>query len=156
MNKYATAVLLTTLSACTFAADKPLPGDSAPAFSATSLKGNTVNLEQYRGQPVSLVFLDSLCPMPHWPDCESQLAKVQKLSARDQKNQWVGVVKGFYVDQAWVKTFAERWQLEFPVIWDQDNKIFSTYKVFGNPYQIWVDEQGRIQSRGDNISANVD
>lgn len=155
MKKYATAALLMTLSAVTFASDKPLPGDSAPAFNATSLKGTTVTLDQYRGQPVSLVFLDSLCPMPHWPDCEDQLAKVQKFAARDQQNQWIGVVKGFYVDQAWVKSFAERWHLEFPVIWDQDNSLFSRYQVFGNPYQIWLDEQGQIESRGDVITAKV-
>lgn len=154
MKRYATAALL-MLSAATFASDKPLPGDSAPAFSATSLKGKTITLDRYRGQPVSLVFLDSLCPMPHWPDCEGQLAKVQKLAARDQKNQWVGVVKGFYVDEGWVKSFTERWQFEFPIIWDQDNSLFSTYKVFGNPYQIWLDEQGRIESRGDVITAEV-
>ncbi len=155
MKKLATALLLTTLSAPALAADKPMPGDAAPIFSATSLSGKTVALDQYRGQPVSLVFLDSLCPMPHWPDCESELSKVQKLSAKDKKNQWVGIVKGFYIDESWVKSFAERWQLKFPMVWDQNNEIFSQYKVFGNPYQIWVNKEGKVVSRNDTIQSSA-
>ena len=46
MKKLATALLLTALSASVIAAGKPMPGDTAPAFSATSLNGNTVALDQ--------------------------------------------------------------------------------------------------------------
>lgn len=155
MNRLTTALLLTTLSVPAFAG-KPLPGDSAPAFSINSLEGSTLELKQYRGKPVSLVFLDSLCPMPHWPDCEAQLTKLRKIAADDQENQWIGIVKGFYIDENWVKAFAKRWQLSFPLVWDRDNAVFSRYQVFGNPYQIWVDKDGRIASRNEVIRANSD
>lgn len=135
------------IAAQTSATDKPVVGDMAPQINATSLSGEAINTEDYKGQNLSLVFLDSLCPMPHWPDCAEKIAQVKSLSEQDADSQWLGVAKGFYVDANWVKDFVNRNQLNFPVIWDQDNQIFSDYQVFGNPYQVWIGPQGHLVSR---------
>lgn len=145
-----TTLLLTAL--CTVAhAKTPGPGDMAPAFSSKSLTSQPVSLHQYRGQPVNLIFLDSLCPMPHFPECEQKLEQLNALSAANRDAQWLGIIKGFYVDEAWVKQFVERWRLSFPVIWDSDNTIFSQYRVFGTPYRVSVAADGRIRQRSESM-----
>ncbi|MBY4677749.1 peroxiredoxin family protein [Marinobacterium arenosum] len=138
-------------SSAALALDKPMPGDQAPSIDARRLDGNPLSLADYRGQPVSLVFLDSLCPMPHFPQCAQKIARANQLAAANPEHPWIGVVKGFYVDEAYVRDFAERFKLNFPLVWDKDNKIFSDYQVYGTPYQVWLDPQGRLSYRGERI-----
>lgn len=128
-------------------------GDIAPKFMGTTLKGKTIDLQQplnsLDNKPVSLVFVDSLCPMPHFPGCEQKLAQLNKNISASPNRQWIGIVSSFYVDQDFVSGFSERFQLQLPLIFDQDNQIFEQYGVHATPYQIDISRNGTIQSRGD-------
>lgn len=128
-------------------------GDIAPQFMGTTLKGKTIDLQQplnsLDNKPISLVFVDSLCPMPHFPGCEQKLAQLNKNISASPNRQWIGIVSSFYVDQDFVSGFAERFKLQLPLIFDQDNQIFEQYGVYATPYQIDISRNGTIQSRGD-------
>ncbi|WP_120511769.1 peroxiredoxin family protein [Photobacterium salinisoli] len=141
---------------------KPVPylvpklGDTAPVFERETLTGQTVSLTALMTkakdkQPVSLFFIDALCPMPHFPGCEDKLAKWQQQVESDTSRQWVGVISGYYIDAGIAAGFAEKFGLTAPLIFDTENALYKAYGVHATPYQIDVGPQGRIQYRGDQL-----
>ncbi|MBB1488023.1 peroxiredoxin family protein [Oceanospirillum sediminis] len=130
-------------------------GDLAPDFQGTTLAGTTLSLSsniEQSNQDTSLVFLDSLCPMPHFPGCEDKLKQLSQTIAVTPDRQWIGVISSFYVDKSIATQFAKRFKLNsVPLIFDQDNQIFEQYGVHATPYQINIGANGVIQSRGDQI-----
>ena len=145
--------LMVSLSTAAFAGDKPLVGDIPAASDRVTLAGAELVIGGKRQQPQSVVFLDSLCPMPHWPDCAEKIEQLNGLYETRGSEQWVAVVKSFYIDRQYVADFAERMKLKLPIVFDQDNSLFQDYKVYGNPYQVWLGRDGSIQYRGDSLKA---
>lgn len=131
---------------------KPLKGDQAPVFTVETMAGDTVSLLGLSySKPLSLVFLDSLCPMPHFPDCETQIEQLSNLVNGDKSREWLGIVSSFYVNKEVVKQFREKFQLKLPLVFDTDNQIYQSYGVHASPYQIDINSEGNIQSRGSEI-----
>ena len=131
---------------------KPEEGDQAPLFSAKTMSGNTVSLtglSYYK--PLSLVFVDSLCPMPHFPGCEAKLKALNNLVASDTSREWIGIVSSYYVNEEIAQQFRDKFQLKMPLIFDTDNQIFQSYGVHASPYQIDIDSEGVIRTRGAKI-----
>lgn len=133
-----------------FAAEKPVIGEAAPEFSGQSLAGSLLSSGQFKGQGVNLLFIDSLCPMPHFPNCEQKIAKANRL-AEQQPGKWIAVASHFYVNEDWVKTFSEQFEMKMPVIFDDGNVIFERFHVYSTPYKVAINEQGVITYRGDTI-----
>ena len=131
---------------------KPEKGDQAPLFTAKTLAGNTVSLIGLSySKPVSLVFVDSLCPMPHFPGCEAKLEALNELVAADTSREWIGIVSSYYVNEEIAQQFRDKFQLKMPLIFDTDNQIYQSYGVHSSPYQIDINREGAIRSRGANI-----
>ncbi|BAJ00707.1 hypothetical protein SVI_0736 [Shewanella violacea DSS12] len=131
---------------------KPEKGDRAPVFIAKTMAGNTVSLLGLsNNKPLSLVFLDSLCPMPHFPGCEAQIEQLSHLVTKDDSREWLGVVSSFYVDEKIVQQFRDKFQLKLPLIFDTDNQIYQSYGVHASPYQIDISRDGNIRSRGSEV-----
>ncbi|KDM92473.1 peroxiredoxin family protein [Photobacterium galatheae] len=134
----------------------PHVGDTAPLFQRQTMSDQPVSLaallqQGQAQQPVSLVFLDALCPMPHFPDCEQKIAQWKQLMAKDSSRQWVGVISGYYIDASIASAFAEKFGLTAPLIFDTDNSVFTQYGIHATPYQVDVGSQGRILYRGDQL-----
>jgi peroxiredoxin len=135
---------------------KPIIGDKAPSFSGITLTGKKVTLADAlvkltEKMPLNLVFLDALCPMPHFPGCEEKLTQLNKLVAADNKRQWLGVVNSYYVNEEYAQGFADTFNLKIPLLFDQDNTIYRAYDVYASPYLIQINQLGFIESRGDVI-----
>lgn len=131
---------------------RPDVGDKAPKFDRQTLSGQSVSLASLldlQPQAVSLVFLDSMCPMPHYPDCENKIARLNQKVASESDRAWVGVISPFYVDESVANDFAKRMKLDIPLIFDHGNAIFHAYGVHATPYQIEVNPRGRITARGE-------
>lgn len=136
---------------------KPVKGDKAPQFSAKTLTGEKVNLADMlvkisNKKPLNLIFMDALCPMPHFPDCAAKLRQVNELIMADKSRQWLGVVNSYYVDEAYALAFSKTFTLKLPLIFDQDNSIYRAYDVYASPYQVKINKQGIIESRGDLLN----
>lgn len=136
--------------------NKPLAGDVAPHFSAKTLLGEKVSLttslnKLKKNQPFNLVFLDALCPMPQFPDCEQKIAQLNKLIKEDSSQQWLGVVNSYYVNEDYVRSFVENFGLKLPILFDNNNTIYRAYDVYASPYFVKVDQQGKIISRSDQV-----
>lgn len=136
---------------------KPMAGDKAPTFSAKTLAGEKVTLADAlvklsNSKPLNVVFIDALCPMPHFPDCEAKLAQVNELMKADNSRQWLGVVNSYYVNEEFAQQFSEKFSLKLPLIFDQDNAIYRAYDVYASPYLIKINRQGLIESRSDVLN----
>jgi len=137
--------------------NKPIKGDKAPQFSAITLTGKKVTLADEliklnNRKPLNLIFIDALCPMPHFPDCEAKLAQVNELIKADESRQWLGVVNSYYVNEEFSQQFAEKFALKLPLIFDKDNTIYRAYDVYASPYLIKINHQGIIESRSDILN----
>ena len=131
---------------------KPEEGDQAPVFTAQTMAGDAVSLLGVsNNKPLSLVFLDSLCPMPHFPGCEAQIEQLNNLVKSDDSREWLGVVSSFYVNEEVVRQFGQKFQLKLPLVFDVDNQIYQSYGVHASPYQIDIGRDGDIRSRGSDI-----
>ncbi len=133
---------------------RPEVGEAAPVFHATTLDNRVFSLAQWAksSNPVNLIFLDSLCPIPHLPGCEATIKDLVHDIESNPQQHWLGVVNSFYVDASAVTAFANKHQLKIPLIFDEGNRIFHQYGVSATPYTVVLNqtEQGqfRVAKRG--------
>lgn len=129
---------------------KPEVGSKAANFMAKTLAGSDVSAaELLKSKPLTLVFVDALCPMPQLPGCEAKLDSLNKKIAADDSRHWVGVISSYYVSEDVARVFSDKFKLTLPLIFDTDNKIFKAFDVHATPYVIDLSSDGLIASRGD-------
>ncbi|NQZ80552.1 MAG: redoxin domain-containing protein [Colwellia sp.] len=135
---------------------KPIPGDDAPHFSTQSMKGELITLSQTLknltlDKPLSIIFMDSLCPMPHYPGCQKKFVQLNELVKNNKDRLWLGVISSFYVNEDAARQFAKSFDLKIPLIFDQGNSIFKAYDIYATPYQVDVNSDGTIVVRTDQL-----
>ncbi|MEO5966391.1 MAG: TlpA disulfide reductase family protein [Candidatus Limnocylindrales bacterium] len=126
------------------------PGDLAPelavtrgdgsTFQLTDLSGAPVRLDALRGKLVWLNFWASWCP-----PCQGETPVLREMDEtyRDKGLVIVGVaVQETTVDN--VKSYADRYELRYPIAFDTSADIFHLYKVYALPTQFFVGTDGRI------------
>lgn len=102
------------------------PGDVAPAFTAQDQDGNTVSLSDYRGKKVVLYFY----PKDNTPGCTAQACNLRDNHALMLRQGYV--VLGVSADsQKSHKKFAAKFNLNFPLLVDEDHTILNAYGVWG-------------------------
>ncbi|GIU70751.1 MAG: peroxiredoxin [Candidatus Nitrosocaldaceae archaeon] len=119
-------------------------GDPAPDFEAISTKGK-IRLSDFRGKKVILYFYVK----DQTPGCTMQSIDLQE--GLDKLNNLNAVVIGISTDSLEShKKFAERYNLNFPLVADEDKKISELYGVLnerGRAKRVTfiIDENGIIQ-----------
>jgi thioredoxin-dependent peroxiredoxin len=100
-------------------------GDQAPDFELPDQDGRTVNLSDFRGQPVVVYFY----PKADTPGCSAQACGVRDHRADYAK---VGsIVLGVSPDSVKkVKKFHEKYDLNFPLLADEDHAVAESYGVW--------------------------
>jgi thioredoxin-dependent peroxiredoxin len=100
-------------------------GDEAPDFELPDQDGRAVKLSDFRGQPVVVYFY----PKADTPGCTVQACGVRDHRADYQK---VGsVVLGISPDAVGkVKKFHEKYDLDFPLLADEDHAVAELYGVW--------------------------
>lgn len=140
-------------------------GSPAPQFESKDELGNPINLENLRGKKVILYFY----PKDDTPGCTTEACNF-----RDNFNRFsqLGVqVLGVSKDSAQShKRFKEKWDLNFPLLVDEDEKICQAYDVikeknmYGRKYMgidrstFLIDEKGNLQKiwRGVKVTGHID
>src|SRR4051812_2335290 len=101
------------------------PGDIAPDFSAMTTDGAVVTLHNYFGRNNVVLFF--------YPEDDTSGCTVEACEFRDAKPDFDAtdtVVFGVSVDdQASHKAFTDKFNLNFPLIVDEDGKICELYDV---------------------------
>jgi peroxiredoxin Q/BCP len=127
-------------------------GDKAPDFEGVDQHGNTVGLKDFKGNKLILYFY----PKDNTPGCTAEACNL-----RDNYDLWLS--KGYKVvgvspdSVASHQKFAEKHQLPFPLIADEEKKIIKAYgawgpkKLYGREYEgllrttFIIDENGKIE-----------
>ncbi len=97
-------------------------GTKAPAFTAVSDNGKKVKLSDFKGKPVVLYFY----PKDDTPGCTKEAC-----AFRDKSADWQAlgaVILGVSCDDAQSHAkFRDKYQLNFPLLVDEDHKIAELY-----------------------------
>jgi len=103
----------------------PTLGDPAPDFTLPDQHGHPVTLSQLRGRTVVLYFY----PKADTPGCTQQACGVRDHRADYERAG--AVVVGVSPDPvARVSKFADKHQLEFPLLADEDHSVAEAYGVW--------------------------
>jgi thioredoxin-dependent peroxiredoxin len=101
-------------------------GDQAPAFSAKTNGGGKVSLSDFKGKYVILYFY----PRDNTPGCTKEACAFRDEYAALKKKG--AVVLGVSTDSAKSHDgFAEKYQLPFTLVADEDKKIVQAYGAWG-------------------------
>lgn len=101
-------------------------GDKAPKFIGEDQNGNTISLENFKGEKIVLYFY----PKDNTPGCTAQACNL-----RDNYDMLLS--KGYKVvgisadTQQSHQKFIEKYNLPFPLIADTDKQIIKQYGVWG-------------------------
>ena len=102
------------------------PGSKAPTFSGTDQHGNKIALKDLKGQKVALYFY----PKDNTPTCTTQACNLRDNFASLKKAGIV--VVGVSTDGLKShQKFAEKFDLPFSLVPDEDHKIAEAYGVWG-------------------------
>lgn len=113
-------------------------GKPAPGFTATTVDGEQVSLEDLRGRPVWLLFGATWCS-----NCRAEAPDIQAMhEARDDV-----VVVAVYVGETrtTVSRYAEEAGLTYLQVADPDTRLGSTYRASALPRHVLVDADGIVR-----------
>jgi peroxiredoxin len=116
----------------------------APNFTLPSLTGgDSVSLQDYRGEVVYLTFWASWC-VP----CRQEMPYLVQLWQRHQESglQVIGI--NAEEDAAAAQQFANELALPFPLAQDKNRTVSNLYRIPGLPTHFIVDRRGRIRFSG--------
>jgi peroxiredoxin len=112
----------------------------APALSAPELfSGNTIELQQFRGQVVLLEFWASWCG-----SCWRSFPLLAQLQAQYRKQGLVILAVTVDEDIAVAREFATRKKLPFILLEDHAGKVADRYAVEAMPHSVLIDANGTI------------
>lgn len=119
-------------------------GDPAPSYQATTVAGDTVRLEQLRGQVVMLNVWATWCE-----PCRDEMPALERLH-REYGPQGLQVVASSIdlrnADRE-VREFVSQYGLTFTVLRDPDNRVSRVFLLPGVPNTILIDRKGTVVHR---------
>ncbi len=131
-------------------------GDKAPDFSLYDANGKLYSLSEYFGKnPVVIYFY----PKADTPGCTKQACGIRDEWGEFEKNGIV--VLGISVDsRKSLKKFAEKYNLDFPLLSDEDKAVTKAYGVlnilgFANRKTFIIDKEGKIAHIIENVNVET-
>lgn len=129
-------------------------GMLAPDFTLKSLEGQEFNLSEFRGKnPVFLVFWATWCPY-----CIQEVPLLKELHAKLSPKglKILAVNIGFNDPLLRVQAFQKKYELPYPILYDNNTIVSRQYGVIGVPYSILVDRNGKIVFRSNRTPENLE
>lgn len=120
------------------------PGESAPAFSAQTLQGDTVTLSTYSGRNVAFLFISPTCK-----PCQEALPTYLSLAPKAAR-AGVELVFVSTAPAELTRAFINEHNVNLPVLiaTREENSFMKDYKAYGTPSYAIIDGGGKIQSAG--------
>jgi cytochrome c biogenesis protein CcmG, thiol:disulfide interchange protein DsbE len=129
-------------------------GQQAPDFKLKSVSGgNPINLSQYRGKPVFVVFWAAWCG-----PCRKEIPELKSLHAKYAPKgvEFVSVAVGWRQTEEDIKKFQTAQQLPYQILWDKDNAVADQWGIHSIPTNFIIDHDGVIRYRDFGISPDVE
>lgn len=117
-------------------------GQQAPNFSLQTLDGETVALQDFRGQIVLLNFWATWCP-----PCRVEMPDLQSAYAAAENEGFVVLAINLQETAPQAQTFVDEFGLTFPILLDPDAMVTRLFNVTGFPTSYILDRDGIIRER---------
>lgn len=118
-------------------------GEQAPDFTIKYTNGKQEKLSQYRGKVIMLQFTASWCPV-----CIKEMPFIEEEIYKEHKDNKDFAIFGIDLkeDKATIDKFRKATKITYPIIMDEDGKIFELYaeKDAGVTRNIIIDKDGKI------------
>ena len=121
--------------------ESPLVGKPAPDFVLQDLHGNTVSLEELRGQPVVVNFWATYCA-PCIVEHPILTAAARRYVG---KAHFLGII--YQDDPELIAQFVEQFGGWGPSLVDPDGRVAIAYGVYGPPETFFIDQNGTIVNK---------
>ena len=137
------------------------PGKKAPAFSLKDQQGKTHRLADYAGRPVVLYFY----PKDDTPGCTKEACSFRDNLPRFKTSK-AAVLGVSILDEASKARFADKYNLNFPLLADEQHEVAEKYGVWqkkslygrsfmGNVRTTYlIDGNGKVAKRWDNVKVD--
>lgn len=128
-------------------------GQAAENFSLQPAEGGkAVSLLDFKGKPTLVVFWATWCP-----PCRREIPELKDIHKNYAAKglQMVTVAINYRETREDVIRFKQVNELPYLVLWDEENKTYSTYSVEGIPTVILLDSSGVIKYRGHQINDDL-
>jgi peroxiredoxin len=115
----------------------------APDFKLQDTQGKTVSLSDYKGNSVVLLlFWTTWCPY-----CREELKLLNEkyTELASDGTQVLAINIGEQLER--VADFAQRYNLLFRILLDENSEVAAAYKLLGIPIYMIIDQQGYIRYR---------
>jgi len=146
MLRYISASLLAAALTTSALAEEDLPaqGQIAPDFSITRFDGSQFQLSDYRGKKaVYLVFWNTWCTY-----CMKKIPKLKDAQANlNDAIEIIAVNTGLKDSLQKSLVFEKRFEINYPLAFDDHKKVTNLYGVWGTPTEFIIDINGIIQHR---------
>jgi peroxiredoxin Q/BCP len=134
------------------------PGKKAPAFGLKDQNGKTHRLSDYEGRPVVLYFY----PKDDTPGCTAEACAFRDNLPKFKTGK--AVVLGISIlDEASKAKFAEKYDINFPLLADADHEVADKYgawqkrSMYGRSFMgvgrttYLIDKDGKVARRWDKV-----
>jgi peroxiredoxin Q/BCP len=137
------------------------PGKKAPAFTLRDQAGHTHKLSDYAGRPVVLYFY----PKDDTPGCTKEACAFRDTLPKFKPSR-AAVFGVSILDEASKARFADKYDLNFPLLADADHAVAEKYGVwqkkknYGREYMglarttYLIDRDGKVAKRWDNVKVD--
>ena len=120
----------------------PKVGSPAPSIRVPDLRGQALDLAQFRGKVVLLNFWASWCK-----PCEAEMADLQILHTEQAARGFTVIAMNEGEEPARAAEFFEAKGITFPSGLDLDMKVTRDWQVFGLPNTFLIDANGVVRDR---------
>ena len=129
-------ILISLVAACAKSEEIP-----APEFTLQNVNGETINLSDFRGRPVMLVFWRINCSA-----CQTQMPYTQALYDKWSSDS-IGVLTINVGDRASaVQDYVTSRGITYPILLDPQGKTAQDYGIIGVPMTFLIDSKGNLMA----------
>lgn len=140
----AVVLLGLTLSSCIEDNVTPLQiGAKAPSAKLTLLNGQVMEVAEHAGRAQVITFMSSWCP------CSNESIPLMKKAYQNYNNgtesRIAFLMIGFQSPEGKFRDKAGKWQVPFPVGYDDGDEIARAYGIKAPPTTVFIDAEGTVK-----------
>jgi peroxiredoxin len=112
----------------------------APPFALNARGGDTVALEQYKGQVVMLNFWATWCG-----PCRQEMPLLESIHKKYSKMGFTLLGVNVEPDSGAAEAWLKQTPVSFPILYDTQSKVSKLYQVAGMPSTVIIDRKGMVR-----------
>jgi len=113
--------------------------DRALDFALKDLDGRNVNLSDYKGKTIVLYFMATWCP-----ECRGAIPQLKEIYSLYNTKGLVFLMIDVMESKEKVAAFSRKYNIPYPILLDEEGKVYRSYGVGGVPVKALIDRDGRI------------